>query len=474
MPRARPSLTSLSLTLLLLSGCSGGESEEAQVMQAERVILITCDTLRADRLGAYGFPGQTSPMLDRFARQAVVYDKAYAAASMTMPAFSSMMTGLLPDHTGVGDNRKLIPAEATTIAEALRSSGFATAAVVSNFVLRSRQAGKDVGMQQGFDHFDDTMNSAERTRTEVKERLAPDTTDAALAWLEARTTDRFFLWVHYQDPHGPYTPPKRFIQPAVRPGAKRLPLSNTSNTTGNIPFYQVLRRNGNTDFYQNRYEAEIRFFDQELGRLLEALEAEDLVSDALVIFTSDHGESLGEHDWWFSHGQSLYNELVQVPLIVRYPSEPAADHIRWEGDFRRSEALVGHVDLISTVLNSVGLEASETHGKSLLDRSLAGPRVMLQSVRKPGDKGRWKSVTDGRWRWLKSADEELLFDLDNDPGELTNRLSEEPGLAQQLQSRYGEELGRIPALGARATKIQLNAEEETDLKLLGYGGEEED
>jgi arylsulfatase A-like enzyme len=465
---SRAPLPFLALTALMFGSCGGTDTDLQLDSQAKRVILITCDTLRADRLGVYGFEGQTSPELDAFAEQCVIYEKAYAAASMTMPAFSSMLTGLLPDHTGVVNNHVLIPAAATTMAESLGAAGFETAAVVSNYVLRSRESGSERGMEQGFDYYDDTMNSVERVRQNVQERLAPDTTDAALAWLKGRSTDHFFLWVHYQDPHGPYTPPKKFVVNDEREGALRLPLGKKSNTQGNIPFYQVSRQNGNTDFYNNRYEAEIRFFDQELGRLLNALKAEALLNDALVIFTADHGESLGEHNWWFSHGQTLHNELVQVPLFVRYPQgmEGMASG--------RNSNLVGHVDLYATVLASVGLTPGVSHGESLLELVDGQPRLMCQSVWEPGKPKRWQAATDGRWRLIEHAGKEMLFDLDADPGELNDLLASEAKVADRLRAGYRVQLESLPALGERAALGAQSEEDLAEMRRLGYAGSDED
>jgi len=474
MPSSLSKLAALLLAVNVLVACRDESGGGAAAAQAQRVILITCDTLRADRLGAYGFGHGTTPTLDSFAKQCVVYDRAYAAAPMTMPAFASMMTGFLPDHTGVVDNHVLLPASVETMAETLAVAGFETAAVVSNWVLRSRPAGAGVGVEQGFAFFDDTMNSEERTRKSVKERVAPDTTDAALAWLQQRSSDHFFLWVHYQDPHGPYTPPKAWIQPRERSAATRLPLGRNSNTTGNIPHYQILRQNGKTDFYQDRYEAEIRYFDHELARLFEALEEQDLIRDALLIFTADHGESLGEHDWWFSHGQSLYDELVHVPLMIHFPGMAGEEYGQWEGDYRRNPALVGHLDLLPTVRSLVGLPQVPSHGQSLLGPKPQGARYLAQSVRVPEDPKRWLSVTDGRWRLLQHNGRELLFDLQSDPLELQDKLASEPVTAARLRAQYALELNRVPSLAAKAQKAQQSEQDAKDLGALGYSSAEDD
>lgn len=430
------------------------------------VLLISCDTLRADRLGMYGYERDTSPNLDAFAANATRYERAYATAPHTNPALSSLLTSRLPDEIGVaGGNRTLMPASIETLPEWLRQAGIETAAIVSNWALRrpARSQG-EVGIAQGFDHYDDEMGEAEGLREGHFERLADATTDAAIAWLGARADSNapFFLWVHYQDPHGPYTPPaehRGHYQSEARPGL--LPrLGTTQEGYGQIPHYQILDGRRDPNFYRDRYDEEIRFFDQEVGRLLKTLEAAPWFDESLVIFTADHGESLGEHNYWFTHEANLYDEEVRVPLVVRAPeSTPLADAGR----------LVSHLDLAPTVLDAFGLAPRPARGRSLLTRDLPDDRIVPHSLHPEGSPLRWFAITDERYRLVLPRSGAQLFDLANDPGEQRDLAAQQPERVQEMIDRYRAFAARIPA-PPRVEPVALEVDDETRraLEALGY------
>jgi arylsulfatase A-like enzyme len=473
MPLSRSPLVAASALVPWLAGCHAQEEAPAR-----RVVLITCDTLRLDRLGLYGAPPDSSPNLDAFARKAVVYDRAFASTSITLPSLASLMTGRTPDELGVLNNESLPSAEAVTLAERVAAEGLATAAVVSNWVLRKRRSEPTAGLEQGFHHYDADMEEAESNRTHSKERRATATVDAALRWLEGRPSDRFFLWVHFQDPHGPYTPPESFLRPGTaptEPGLPRaLPVGETARGQGEIPDYQVLGEERDPLRYRERYEAEVRYFDHELGRLLAALEHEDLLDDALVLFTADHGESLGEHGWWFTHGQTLYGELVRIPFLVRVPAgQPPPPHALVDGHARSPE-LVGNIDVFSTVLTALGIEPGPSRGRDLLDGAPPAERVLVQSLRKPGTAGRWEGLTDGRYHLLRHARGTLLFDLATDPRQEHDlSLAENERIAELEARRLAAERAAEALAPLRAHAEPLDATELEAMRGLGYAGDEE-
>jgi len=454
----------LAIPFLLAAGC-GKESPLEGDAPAARVILITCDTLRADRLGAYGGERETTPNLDRFAEECVVYDRAYAAAPLTLPSLCTLMTGRLPDELGMISNKVLMPAEAETLAELVSGAGIPTVAVISNWVLRRRPEGDEVGIEQGFLVYDDRMDSVEANRPNVRERLASSTTDAAIEFVRREAGGRYLLWVHYQDPHGPYTPPVDALagHEWEHGDEPELPVGETQVGFGELPAYQVLGDDRHPDHYRARYEAEVRFFDRELGRLLDALRAEGELEDALVVFTADHGESLGEHDWWFSHGQTLYDELVHVPFFVRFP-----DALARRG---RSDELIGHVDVLTTVTDALGVPAPRTHGTSLLE-SLPENRLLASQLRGRGAKKRWQSVTDGRYRVVRTKEEVMLFDLQADPDEIENLAGSMPERVQTLEEAAELLQRALPPIGGEAEMGELSEEDRRRLDALGYGGEE--
>ncbi len=465
MPISRQGRTAVLLCVALVAACRGEDDEQVQ-----RVLLITCDTLRADHLGCYGYERDVSPELDAFARSALRFDEAYSTAPLTVPAVSALLTGRMPEEIGAtAGNQALLPPDATTLAEVLRGHGLATAAVVSNWVLR-RHAGRETpGVAQGFDAFDDEMTTPERVRAEVLERIASETTDAAIAWLDDRPGDRFFLWVHYQDPHGPYTPPESYVAAQDRPlsDEPELQVGRRNSGKGEIPGYQALGDLRHPDHYRIRYDAEIAYFDLELGRLLDHLEAQGLLGQALIIFTADHGESLGERGYWFSHGQHLHRELVRVPLLVRHPHALAhSDASSDAAGYRRVTRAVSHLDLWPTVLAALGLPSRPSRGRDLLAGTLDPERIVAQSG------AGWLGLTAGSERLLVRDGTPMLFDLSASSDESQDLASVRPDRVRALLERYQAQLAQIPSFELQGVRPALDAQGTEALRELGYAANE--
>ena len=491
-----------ALTALVLASLAAGCSKPEAHGPAKRVILITCDTLRPDRLGTYGYALPTSPNVDAFARDNVVFDQAYSTAPWTGPSLCALHTGKLPDEVGVpGGNRAPLPAESITLAELARDGGYSTAAVVSNYVLR-RPDPKfgDAGFPQGFDTFDDEMTVKEIHR-DLYERLAPDTTAAATRWLEqAKSTgrDRFFLWVHFQDPHGPYRPPADVLKRFERPMTDEppLPIGATVKGKGQIPLYQVEDGETRPEAYRMRYDGEIAYFDAGFGALLDEIKKLGWFDDSLIVFTADHGESLGEHGYWFCHGENLYDEEVHVPLAIHFPrgakhvagvasanvasadvaraNVPRANVARDRGE--RVEELVGHLDLWPTILEALGLPPHENRGASLFREALPRDRVGVQTFGRSGFSNRWESVGDGRYRLVLSAGAQpQLFDLASDPKELVNLASKDPARVADLEKRMHAYVESHKSAPLRELDVKPDERTKRGLKALGYtDGEDQD
>jgi arylsulfatase A-like enzyme len=473
-PTHRGALAALLLTCV--ASCGGPPPP------VERVVLITCDTLRADRLGVYGYDAPTSPNLDALAREGVVFDAAYSSAPWTRPALSSLMTGRYAEEVGAApSNLRRMPASVETLAERVGAAGIATAAVVSNGLIQSPPGAEDVDLAQGFATYDDTMTAMEANR-EMPERPAPDTTDAALAWLARHAQaggGRLFLWVHYQDPHGPYTPPAEFAQQFATPSAEDdgetlLPIGRSMRGKGQIPLYQRLERapgvaEQRPQVYRDRYDAEIAWFDRELGRLLDALRADPAWDATLVIFSSDHGESLGEHDHWFCHGENVQRETVHVPFVLRYPAGWSAPRASRRDGIARVSEVVGHVDVWPTVLTAFGLDPAGSRGLALFDARLPAERVLAQSFL-PRDPARQQwAVTDGRWRMVWSADAPArLYDLAADPGETTDVAAGHADVLERLGARYQASLRLFAGPSHQGSELELDAASTRALQLLGY------
>ncbi|HVN40349.1 MAG TPA: sulfatase, partial [Myxococcota bacterium] len=245
----------------------------------ERIVLVTIDTLRADHIGCYGLASAHTPTLDRLAAEGVRYEVALSPAPLTLPSHTTIMTGLDPDRHGVRHNSvfSLDPA-VPTLAERLHARGYATAAFVGAFVLDRR-----FGLARGFDVYDDHFGDRRSSLVGFAERRAGDVTDAFQRWLAA-APPRFFVWLHYYDAHASYDPPEGF----------------------------------KLSFPYDLYSGEIAYVDAQLGRALEALSARFDPAGTLVLVTSDHGESLGEHGE-LSHSYGVYEATQRVPLVARGP-----------------------------------------------------------------------------------------------------------------------------------------------------------
>jgi len=343
----RPALrTCIALTavavLAAASGC--GRSEQPPLL-----LLVTIDTLRADHLGAWGDTHGLTPNIDALAAQSQRFEAAFAPASYTLPSMAALHTGRYPEELGILANQNLFRGSSVTLAEILRLAGWRTGAVVSNYVLR-----RGTGMEQGFDFYDDTFTQEEANRHQP-ERTAGHTTDAALEMADRLRADAaagIFLWVHFQDPHGPYMPPaglrKRFAAVAEDAGdADRMLPSRGINAIAAIPSYQLIDGHHDVGFYRAGYAGEVFFADREFGRLLDGLDERDLLDDATIVFTADHGESLGEDDYWFAHGEFLSDVLVRVPLLVRAPGLAAGQR----------KDIVSLVDLVPSLVRRAGAEA---------------------------------------------------------------------------------------------------------------------
>jgi arylsulfatase A-like enzyme/predicted Zn-dependent protease len=387
------------------------------------VVLISIDTLRADRLGAYGYARARTPVLDAFAREAVVFDRAYAHAPQTLPSHASMFTGLLPFEHKVRDNVGFSLHEgSTTLATLMRGAGYNTGGFVSAFVLR-----RETGIAQGFDLFDATFPAmaADRSPAQVQ-RPGPETLAAAETWLNSLASDRFFLFFHIYEPHKPYRAPERFSSLAP-------------------------------------YDGEVAYADEITGGLLEILKRRGWYDSATIIVVSDHGEGLGDHIEE-EHGLFLYDEVIRVPLMIKRPGAHPGTRV--------SER-VQHIDLVPTLATIAGFQlAKGLSGRDLSGALLKGGRIAPQGIYAEALYPRYHfgwsellSLTDDRYRYIKAPREEL-YDLERDPGERTNVIGERPQAAAALRAA----LDQLVAGRSIDKPSSVSDEDRQRLAALGYVG----
>lgn len=466
------------LTALLCIGCRS-RTEEPERKGPPNVVLISIDTLRADRLSSYGYRLPTSPHIDRLAAQGVRFEDATVPWPRTWPAMASMLTGTYPATNGVAFRpRRPLPGENETLAEALADAGYGTAAVVAN-VNVSRQFGFD----QGFHHFVESWAAEAERRTGSPEVLniegrvkdftnATVVTDEALALVDVLAPrGPFFLWLHYMDPHGPYLPPAEYA------GLWQGEYERNDAPIGRIPSYQRQYRDGQAivdlGHYEAQYDREIRYVDDEIGRLLDVFERRALMDDTLVVLTADHGECLTEHRNFLRHGASPYEPEARVPWVMVLPGSLPAGRV--------IASPVGLIDLKPTILDLLGLAPrGKTQGRSLVPTIDAGAMpaefIFLESgweepTQLAVRKGRWKLVQlraeRDRRRFRRDALE--LYDLNGDPGETTNVIRENPVVAEELRAALDHWHTATPRYaGPSESDAAVDENTRKMLRALGY------
>jgi arylsulfatase len=475
-----------AVLVVLSAACDGGRSRDGgPALPFDRFVLVTVDTLRADHLGTYGYPVETSPFLDALAERSVVFERAYAAIATTAPSHATMFTSLYPIQHRVLKNGLVLGGGYLTLAELLEEAGFATGGFAS-----TRSHFGVGGLDRGFETFEEPRR---QEREGLPYRDARATTDAALRWLEDfDARDRFFLWIHLFDVHQPHRPPEPHLR-AVSPqgAAERQSLARFLHEEHQIPGGDpqggagVFRRGdeGMLKFHTG-YDGEIHFVDAELRRLFDAFRRLGLASRALWIITSDHGEGLGNHDYKH-HGKHIYEEQVRIPLLF-FSEEP------WIVP-RRVDALVEHVDLLPTVASLVGrgdaLAAQEPpfQGRSLVplltgEPSSAFPERLVFVQRRSYEEADRRSplvaldferdskfaVVERRWKYIhRTVGSDELYDLRADPYETRNLVGRHPELAERMKAAL---LARARRLSEKAGPDAESVDAETieQLRALGY------
>ncbi len=447
-----------SSLLVALSGCgSRNPSRQVPVITADagkvgrygpwapiqpqspplNVILITLDTTRADHLSCYGFSKATTPRIDQIAREGVIFDRALTPIPVTLAAHSTIMTGLYPYQHGVRYNGNYaLASHFTTLAEVLKARGYETAAVIGGYPLDHR-----FGIAQGFESYDDSLPSASHLGgAEEAQRPAGEVTRRALRWLDRSHPNPFFLWLHYYDPHAPYTPPEPF----------------------------------KSKFPGDPYSGEIATMDSAIGAFVDTLKARGLLEHSLLVLIGDHGESLGEHRET-THSFFIYDGTEHVPLIIRPPQGGPVSGPAWQQG-RHVPGLVSEVDVLPTILNLIGFADSDrplTMGKSLVpvvEGTEPGHAWVYHETLVPYLEYGWSDLrgfeTD-RWKFILAPQVEL-YDLRSDPGEKINLARKQAKLANALQADLLVLLSLD--VGGEAGKVPMDKETVEKLRSLGYLG----
>ena len=402
---------------------------QTQVPLTQNALLITVDTLRADRLECYGYRKIKTPVMNRLAEEGVLFQQAISQVPLTLPSHCSILTGLSPRATGVRDQAGFFLAnERTTLAELFKASGYETAAFVGASVLNS--AG---GLAQGFDVYSDLTHVAGKTTEGETERRGDAVITEALHWMVASGRKPFFVWIHLFDPHTPYLPPEPF----------------------------------KSQYSAAPYDGEVAYVDSLLGNLFSTLTERKLEQRTTVLLTSDHGEGLGEHGEQ-AHGYFLYDATLRVPLILKDPSFPLRNRIVMDQ--------VRSIDIAPTLIELFGLsKPDQIEGQSLVSLARGGtessPRAAFSETYFPYYHFEWSplhSIRTLNFKYIQAPKPEL-FDLSHDPTESENVLKAKAEVASSLAEQLKRESANSLA-SPTETPGAVSATTGAQLRSLGYVG----
>ncbi len=410
---------------------AAGAAEESAKAPPLNVLLVTFDTTRADHIGCYGYKKIKTPNIDRLAREGCLFEKAFTPVPITFPAHASMLTGLYPLAHGVRNNgwfgSHALSGSIVTLPELLKEQDYKTAAFVSAYVLDSR-----FGLDQGFDIYGDNNLSINDANFGHLQRRAEPVTQAAMKWLEGIGKEKFFLWVHYYDPHDPWAPPPPFSE----------------------------------EYADNPYDGEIAYADYWFGKLLDKIEELELRETTLIVFASDHGEGLGDHHER-THGIFLYEYALGVPLIFSHP--------RLLPESKGISSLVRLIDISPTILEVMGCNIPENmQGVSLLPLMKGEEKnlnlVLYCETIYPKCSHNWSPLEGLRtesWKYIFAPIKEL-YRMDKDPQEKRNLFEKRKDLSARMDKRLAGLKKEIMPDEPVSTEIAMDEQTREKLRSLGY------
>lgn len=446
------------LAVLLFVSLSNGCQKKIAVPPHPNVILITIDTLRADHLSCYGYHRQTSPFIDSIAKQGVLFEQAYATSSWTAPSMASIFTGHFCRNHGVLHgvakgpkaaihDQEQLTAEFHTIAEAFKSAGYTTFGVSSN-----GHVSKGTGFAQGFDHF--------KTHWFMK---SPATNSTVKKWARLiREAPRYFLWLHYFDPHNPYSPRMPWIKNYTIQSKSYSKWTREEMGDPRGLIEEIKKDPQALDTLVDRYDSEINYCDQYIREVFEVLQPGP---DTLIIITSDHGEAFLDHGQMM-HGDTLFEEEVRIPLVVKFPGDNISPGLVIPHP-------VSNRNIFATVMDFTGLlKDRAVPGKSLMPLISGTISAQPEDIFYELDWIGWgQAIRQGKWKFMASGRKEkgyFLFDIETDPGETRNLYHEFPEQVKTLETSLKQWLSANPEFKAPRIKLSLDRDQENKLKTLGY------
>jgi arylsulfatase A-like enzyme len=439
----------LFILMLILTGCSPSQQNKEKKFN---ILLISIDTLRADRLHCFGSEYKTSPRIDALAKKSLFFEFAFCPIPKTSASFASMMTGLHPFIHKTKPNLGVLEDKYITLAEALKLKGYHTAAVVDNVNLS-----KKFSFDQGFDSYTEVWNE-----TEEKTGSTPFITEKVLAFLKKRREKPFFLWANYIETHTPYLPPQKYV--AERPPGRDIREIKKKVVRNHMNEIIEAESIYNEGHYIALYDGAVRYVDAEVGKIIDTFNKLGLDKNTILIFTADHGEDLGERNFFFDHGPLTFTAASRVPLLVYIPGENP----------RRIKTPVSTMDIYPTILNLQGLHPPyPLQGIDLL-RAQEGRLFFLV-----GWIGTYGVVQDNfqyvavepKFSRRLNLEPDHFYNIFADPYEKHNLFNKYKDEARRLNNEYlkfGEKHGYLKRDRDAPKKKPLTKKELKKLRALGY------
>lgn len=464
----------LLVVFLTIIGIAWHLRYSKQKSNGSNVLFISIDALRADHLSCYGYPRNTTSNIDKLAKEGVLFTQAIAQGNWTGTSVASIITSTYGHIHGVIDwGYSLNTSSLPTLMQILKRSGYFNMAVINYCIINTV-----LGIEEEFDLF-----------ITIEDKNADEVTKRAMELLKDRKDRKFFLWLHYLDPHGPYRPPffynKIYLNDEFYKGDRHAPIINDEYFgRGGIPEHISKDNITDVDYYISQYDGEIKFTDEQIGILLKELKRLNLDRNTLIIITADHGEFLGEHNIYFCHARSLYDELIKVPLII------SCDSLIPKGKIIDNQVQL--IDIGPTILDILGIDKNKTmQGISLLPTILRGRYPTIYAFSSTPFKSmvrteQWKLIyTDYKRARNKVREKEILsladkfflenatyieyelYNLKEDPEELSNLVGVEKQKFEFLKQKLDNWIGQTPSKMPRITQ-PFKEETKEKLRSLGY------
>jgi arylsulfatase A-like enzyme len=417
------------------------------------VILISIDALRADHLGCYGYQRETSPSIDRFSQDAVLFGNCMVQGTSTLISHASLFTSLIPLHHGASFRYKIgLPEEAQTIAEILRENGYTTISFNDG-----GQISDKFGMGQGFDLYESRPENKD-----IKDLNFRSIVDKSISWMEKNADKKFFMFLHTYETHQPLTPKQEYLNLFESDYEGSLGPIITNELIRKLYLGEIQLDDEDKKHIINAYDAEVRSVDDAFGILTDFMKETNLYDNTIIILTSDHGEEYDEHGKIGMHAHSLFNELLHVPFIMKLGSSKLAGE--------SVDTPVGSIDISPTILDILRMPGFDiAEGISLLSLMIGKDKVregflfaQRDHPQEYTDPKFW-AIMNERWKLYNNR----LYDLKNDPGEYVDVSEDHPELKESLAKIALEFMAAKPG-DYNKEKMELDEELKKRLRSLGY------